>query len=310
MASPRSRMGRGPQGFTLIELLVAIGLATILVGTVALIFHGSTDIFKTSESRIAIYGNARAAMDIVARDISSMLPREGGQQRMCTENKCFLHQAGAADSSGDVRGDAAIDTIQFRAIVPINSTRRAGGAGQQLTSPTLMTVHVLYMLALDDDPEILTNDSTVRATVERNAQTPNGRPLFVLRKRAFDIPTLGNGNAAGTVTANVDPAVALTPASAVQSLLTDEQGDLCHYVLSMNIEWINSTQPVAGQIVNANPGTWNTIAIGTIANPVGLTLAAPITPLPQALRITLRVAEGAGVRQERIITRVVWIPLS
>ena len=89
MAPAPSGIRRAARGFTLIELLVAIALATILVSTVVTIFHGSTDIFKTSESRITIYGNARAAMDILARDLSSMLPLDGGQQRMC-----IIHSGG------------------------------------------------------------------------------------------------------------------------------------------------------------------------------------------------------------------------
>lgn len=313
----RSRIGNRnwSRGFTLIELMVAIGLATILVGTVAMIFYGSTDIFKTSESRITIYGNARAAMDVMARDISSMLPRDSGQQRM------YIWNGGT--SEGNDRGNPATDTIQFRAIVPVNSTRHGNQAppAGQLASPTLMTVHVLYSLRLDDDPEILgiTNQTNATAT---------GRPLYVLRKRLFDVATLG---AQGTVAPAAGfPAAGDALDGANPNLYADETGDLCHYVLSFNLEWIHSacaapagpgwhpapypisapTAYVIGGVALNSPaqpaaGTAPTMPIGYLTN------VPPVAgPLPQAIRVTLRVAEGAGVKQERIISRVIWIPLS
>ncbi|MBI5365673.1 MAG: prepilin-type N-terminal cleavage/methylation domain-containing protein [Planctomycetes bacterium] len=297
-------IGAAQRAFTLIELLVAIGLATILVGTVAVIFHGSTDIFKTSESRIAIYGNARAAMDVLARDISSMLPRDGGQQRLVITNRCLPPHLENATAPGTIvshqggnRADPALDVIQFRAIIPINST--GPPANTTLPSPTLTTVHVMYGLRPDDDPEIL---STTASTT-----TTSGRNLYVLRKRVYNPTLIGGAGTQDPNGANIDARPPAAPYAA--SAYIDESGDLCHFVLSFNIEWIHNNQ--AATVAGAPPaGCWQLGSLGTLAAPIGA--AATVAPnlMPQALRFTLRVAEGASVRQERVITRVVWVPLS
>ncbi len=265
---------RGTRGFTLIELLVAVGLATILITTVVLIFYGSTDIFKTSEARMTVFGNARAALDIFARDLQSCLPLESGQQSFLITN---AGGPGFTAAGLPAAGDMALDTIRFRAIVPVNSTAPA----TPLPATTLRTVEVFYQLVADNDPELLT--STGAATTQRTA-----RNIYNMQKQVFDFAAAGSPE------------------------MTLERAALCHYVLSLNLEYFGNVggqvrpfPPTAGPCWGGPGGTPAPVGAGTpLSNP-------NLHPrLPLGVRLTLRVVEGAGERQERMITRTVWIPLS
>ncbi len=295
---------RPTRGFTLVELLVAVGLATILISTVVLIFYGSTDIFKISEARMAVFGNARAALDIFARDLQSCLPIEGGQQRFLITNG---GQVGyglplAFDSTAALQ---ARDSIQFRAIIPVN-TDAAGAAlvapPNAVAPPVLRTVHVSYSLQEDSDPELLAQSvgATGLTTTVRTA-----RVIYVMQKRVYN-PTIG-GNGV------INPLPFTTP-QPPPALPETERADLCHYVLSMNLEYIYYTGPGATQQpIRAFAPDVPGLILSPFFNGVGVPLGSlPNSDprLPLGVRLSLRVTEGASERQERLIVRTVWIPLS
>ncbi|MEW6027575.1 MAG: hypothetical protein AB1599_09825, partial [Planctomycetota bacterium] len=72
---------------------------------------------------------------------------------------------------------------------------------------------------------------------------------------------------------------------------------ICHYVLSFNIEVYNRTNREFQQLSEVN----NNYPIGD---------SQPVTErLPLGLRITLRVVANAAERQERVFSRVVWMPM-
>lgn len=60
------------RGFTLVELLVAVALMVILVGAVVMVFTQSSQVISVSEAQMEVYQNARAAMEIIARDLASV----------------------------------------------------------------------------------------------------------------------------------------------------------------------------------------------------------------------------------------------
>ena len=76
----KSFRGRS-RGFTLIELLVAVGLMVILISAVVVVFARSTQVFATAESLMKIFQNARAAMNIMGREIGSALPLDSDNQK-------------------------------------------------------------------------------------------------------------------------------------------------------------------------------------------------------------------------------------
>ncbi|MBI4713419.1 MAG: hypothetical protein HY762_09010, partial [Planctomycetes bacterium] len=123
---------------------------------------------------------------------------------------------------------------------------------------------VKYSLVAETDPSIIAEGS--EQGVAKTVRTK--RQLYVLRRETKDFD--------GVVL---------------------DKTDLCHYVLSFNIECFDSTDKKFKQL---NELTF-TYPIGD-ANPTD-------EKLPRGLRVTLRVVAGAAERQERLITRVIWIPM-
>ncbi len=64
-------MKQKQNGFTLVELLVSVALMLILVGAVIMIFKDSSEVFSVSDAKMAVYQNARAAFELMARELTS-----------------------------------------------------------------------------------------------------------------------------------------------------------------------------------------------------------------------------------------------
>ncbi len=65
----RALSGRRPRGFTLIELLVACCLTMMMVGLVLKAFSATATLWRRAEGRNDTFREARAALDIMARDL-------------------------------------------------------------------------------------------------------------------------------------------------------------------------------------------------------------------------------------------------
>jgi len=64
------------RAFTLVELLVAVALSVIVVGATVSIFASTSNVLTASEERIAIFQNARAALQSISEDISNATTSE------------------------------------------------------------------------------------------------------------------------------------------------------------------------------------------------------------------------------------------
>ena len=62
---------RGRSAFTLIELIVAVGLMALLMSMIATIFFQATQAFRNARASVEIHQNARAAYDIMLRDLAA-----------------------------------------------------------------------------------------------------------------------------------------------------------------------------------------------------------------------------------------------
>lgn len=82
------------KGFTLIELLVAVALMLVLVGGVARIFKHTSDAMLLADATMTTTQNARAMMEIMARDLASV---QVGDSPAAADN--FLVQAPANGTS-------------------------------------------------------------------------------------------------------------------------------------------------------------------------------------------------------------------
>ncbi len=59
------------RAFTLIEILIATAILSVIVGVCAFAFKTATDVWTKAEARFDRYQNARAALEMMAREISS-----------------------------------------------------------------------------------------------------------------------------------------------------------------------------------------------------------------------------------------------
>lgn len=71
-------------GFTLIELLISVVLMVMLVGIVVMVFSHASEVMSTSEAKMEVYQNARAAFELMARDLSGVQVSASQQLSMKT----------------------------------------------------------------------------------------------------------------------------------------------------------------------------------------------------------------------------------
>lgn len=289
-------------GFTLIELLVAVGLMVILMTAIVMIFYRATDVMKINDARITIYENARSAVDLLANDIQNALPIDGGQQRLWMEN--FNRPAVGVVPVGN-NTDGSLDYIGMVTVA-------TAPAGVGATSRELRTVYVEYYMMNDDDSE--TSFTGAGYTTTQRSQ----RNIYVMKRRLWSITTAAALTKLTTqqkttiplFTPMPSPAALVPGSGSAPDFLLIEEGDLCHWVLSFNLEpyWDDTPADPNG------PGKYSEMDEGSpmpyqkAIMPVGDTL--PGDPaFPRKIRVTMRVSEGAGERQERVFQRDVWVPL-
>ncbi len=298
------------RGFTLIELLISIILMMILLFAVTMVFYRTTDTVAISEARIQVYLNARHAVDMLENDLQGTIsfpdrPIPAG----APEPQSFWMENGVSGAPGNfptynVSGGhhtTAADRISFR------TTTTVGDA--------IMTVQVLYELIPGDralSPPAVSElpvppqptggtqggDSSHRKTVRTN------RPLFTLVRRARIMNT-ANPNMWDQI-----------PLDDTGAQIPDTE--LCHYVISMNLEYMANNMTLSqlepSYFTSADPPSpVDPLGNGKGVNDLGV--PPPGEPDPTqgpfrvpAVRITLVVVDDIGERQERTISRVIWIP--
>lgn len=70
----RTALGRRGRAFTLVELLVSITILTVLVGVLFQVFNATVTGWQRAENRTDAFREARAALALMARDISQTIP--------------------------------------------------------------------------------------------------------------------------------------------------------------------------------------------------------------------------------------------
>lgn len=286
---------RRDAAFTLVELLVAIGLMMVLISSLVLIFASTTATVEINRSRIQIHNAARAALEQLARDLTSMLPMDGGAQRF------WMRDGGEKPiNSAERNYIGATDSIGFRAVTSVKGV--------------LTPAQVVYRVVLDP------RGKSVEKVIGGNLVA--GRQVYILRKEVLDL----NGNALPDPTQSGKT----VPAAA----------DLCHYVVSFNLEYLAG----AGQYsqiakVDSPPPGLAAMPDGPFPGPLAIDPSSlvpvsvpPVDPMGEstdgadindevlpsgrqaprfvvpAIRATLRIVEDIEARQERVFTREIWLP--
>jgi hypothetical protein len=347
-SGPPSRLGSGASegsfahaslrsaregGFTLIELLISIALMMILVVAITMIFVNTTETVANQEARMTVYTNARYALDIMENDLlgafglnEPMDPskknagqpgQSGGATYIPTEH---IPQAFWMDNGEVPKGDSGMSAGQGE-LPKLNGMadqkahyERAGDAMGFRTVTTVgdsvQTCEVTYLLipgdhTLDspgvgasspinkpmaDVQKFLQSGDSTRTTTARTR-----RPLYTLMRRV----RLQNPNAPPGGLPVFDMIPQVTDKQGNQVVVQDQE--LCYYVVSFNLEYLANNRQfsqVGTHFIHDDP----------IGNDNGLNDAPGTAYRIPAIRVTMRIVEDVGERQERTIQKVMWIP--
>jgi hypothetical protein len=306
-------------GFTLLELLIAIALMMILVTAITMIFVNTTEVVAVQEARMTVYTNARYAMDQIKNDLSGMI----------SVNASVLSGLGAA-SQGNARGGPAggagggtvlpfLRGMQSfwmeNGVIPgpgempvfnkggdyrVHTERAADRMSFRSTTTvgdTIQTAEVMYYLmpsnhVIEHGDGGLFPAKIVKGDPGHKQTAETQRGLYTLIRRV-------------RVAVSEDP-TKFTQYARVKDRVTGQtievpDQELCHYVISFNIEYLSSNR--AYSQLDPSPCPRN--------DPLGDNMGANdlLTPYTiPALRITLVVTEDFAERQERTIQQVIWLP--
>ena len=300
------------RGYTLIELLISILLMMVLLLAMTQVFITTTDTVTIQEARTYVYTNARYAMDIMHRDLTgcaSMKPLNLVAAR--PTNDPGLGSRGR----GTGRGIEGSVELQFQAFSMDNGVLENPGqlpkydvpgghidrAGDRITfrtttgvGDTMQTVEVSYYLipsnmAIDPSGALVDGDSTHEKTIR------TGRGLFTL------IRQIRASDPASNPPEYIQMAQVMDRVTGALVPVIDTE--LCHYVISFNLEYYADNQTFS----QIDPG----MNLFPRSDPLGDARGENDVETPYtvpAIRVTIVIVEDYAERQERMIQRVIWIP--
>ena len=278
-------------GFTLIELLIAIVLMIILLSAVTMVFVHTTETVTISQARSQVYANARLAADLLEEDLLACFPFTGAQEFTMDNGTGSLQGGVAAEPrpGGGGHTTNAADKLNFIATTLVGTTHQSA--------------RIQYFLlpghkALDAVGNVEEGDPDFGRTMP-TPQFPQGRPLYTLIRRVLVL---------NPVTGRYDQ----RPMDQLGKPVPDME--LCRFVTSFNLEYYSANlgysqlDPSPFQS-NVTPGGKNdALGNGLGENDgEGSEDAVPIR-IP-SIRITLTIVEDRTARQERMIQKVIAIPM-
>ncbi len=288
----RARTGAG---FTLVELLISIILMAILLMAVTVVFVQTTETVAVAEARTQIYTNARYALDTLENDLLSCIPFDSGMQLFAMENgrtgSPGTFPTYGVSGAGNSHVIGAADLIEFISTASVADTVQTGRITYELIPSN-------YTLSVTGAPEA--GDESHKETV----RTLRGLYTLVRRVR---VP-----NPAIPILPGVPPRYDQMPLDRLGNVVPDQE--LCHYVISFNLEYFDNTQKFS----QLEPSPF-TRTLGRTNDPLGNAqgpndMNPPPPAVASALRVpyiraTLVIVEDTGERQERTVQKVMWLPM-
>lgn len=328
-------LGRRPRsGFTLIELLISIALMMILIVAVTMIFVNTTETVAVQEARMTVYTNARYALDTMENDLLGAFglnepkrnspmgansPGPIGQQAVY-QPKDHIPQAFWMDNgelphgnSGIPDGGGELPKLNQQADFRAHFERAGDAMGFRTVTTvgdTVQTCEVTYLLIPSDhvlDTPQPGSSSTINlpmqdvirwmkpgdATHTKTARTL--RPLYTLVRRV----RLQNLSQASPLPV-FDQIPQVQDKQGHMVIVQDQE--LCYYVVSFNLEYLANN--LAFSQLAPTPFPHN----DPLGNDQGLNDSAGSAYRVPAIRVTMRVVDDIDERQERTISKVMWIP--
>lgn len=330
-------LGRRPeQGFTLIELLISIALMMILIVAITMIFVNTTETVANQEARMTVYTNARYALDIMENDLLgafglnepvqpgqktggpggtpggvTYIPTEHIPQAFWMDNgEVPKADSGIPDGSGELprlngmadqkaHFERAGDAMGFRTVTTVGDSVQTCEVtyllipgDHTLDSPQVGASSPINKPMADVQKYLQSGDATHTKTVRTR------RPLYTLVRRV----RLQSPTPAGTAASPIpvfDQVPKVTDKQGNQVVVQDQE--LCYYVVSFNLEYLANNRAfsqVGTHFTHDDP----------IGNDVGTNDTPGTAYRIPAIRVTMRIVEDIGERQERTIQKVMWIP--
>jgi hypothetical protein len=319
---------RTEAAFTLIELLISIALMMILMVAITMIFVNTTETVAIQDARMTVYTNARYALDIMENDLLGCYglnapvqpgkgPRPyGGITYVPSDHipQAFWMDNGELPKAPIADGATGqLPTLNGGAD-PKAHIERAGDAMGFRTVTTVgnsvQTCEVTYLLIPGDfalDSPLPGASNTInkptgdlgnllqRGDTSRVKTVRTNRPLYTLMRR---VRTQNPTQTTGLPIFDQVPTV--TDPAGNKVVVQDQE--LCYFVVSFNLEYLSSGRTFSQLAPSPFPHN----------DPLGDGLGSNDMPntayrVP-AIRVTMRVVEDVGERQERTIQKVMWIP--
>lgn len=132
------RDSRPPRGFTLIEVLTATGIMTVVILVVLSLTTNVLNIWNRSTGKLSANYEARVALDILARDLESMILRNRDQ--------CWLEVIYAEPNGADVISDyqdAVPQTASIYLLAPVIDRPRYNSTGNEILGDVCLEVFSL-----------------------------------------------------------------------------------------------------------------------------------------------------------------------
>jgi len=326
---------RQREGFTLIELLISIALMMILVVAITMIFVNTTETVATQEARMTVYTNARYALDIMENDLLGAFglnaPQKppgvagggpngtpGGQTYIPTEHipQAFWMDNGELPpaNSGIVDGSGTMPRLNGGVDEKAHSERAGDAMGFRTVTTvgdTVQTCEVTYLLVPGDhvltSPGVGGSSSINRPPGDVSAFLKPGdsshtttartkRPLYTLVRRC----RMQNPNAPVGQPPVFDLIPQVTDRQGAKVVVQDQE--LCYYVVSFNLEYLANNNSFSQLAPSRFPHE------DPLGNDLGPNDAPGSAYRVPSIRVTMRVVEDIGERQERTIQKVMWIP--
>ena len=306
----------------------------ILVAAITMIFVNTTETVAVQEARMTVYTNARYALDIMENDLlgafglNMPLPpgkkpggpggTSGGVTYVPGEHvpqAFWMDNGDVPMGGGGGIPDGAGELPKLNGAVDAKAhSERAGDAMGFRTvttvADTIQTCEVTYLLIPGDhvlDSPAVGASSTINKPVgdigkflqngdsshTKTARTM--RPLYTLVRRCR---MQNPAQAAGLPVFDLIPQVK----DKQGNLVTVQDQELCMYVVSFNLEYMASNR--AFSQLGPSPFPHND-PLGDDLGPNDQPNTAYRVP---AIRVTMRIVEDVGERQERTIQKVMWLP--
>jgi prepilin-type N-terminal cleavage/methylation domain-containing protein len=324
--------GRRPdQGFTLIELLISIALMMILIVAITMIFVNTTETVANQEARMTVYTNARYALDIMENDLlgafglnepldpakkgqpgsgggGTYVPTEHIPQAFWMDNgEVPKMDSGISDGAGELpklngmpdqkaHYERAGDAMGFRAVTTVGDSVQTCEVtyllipgDHTLDSPGVGASSPINKPMADVGKYLQTGDATHTKTARTR------RPLYTLIRRVrMQNPAAPPGQ---------PPVFDMIPQvkDMQGNLVVVQDQELCYYVVSFNLEYLANNRQfsqLGTHFTHDDP----------IGNNNGLNDTPGTAYRIPAVRVTMRIVEDVGERQERTIQKVMWIP--